>query len=195
MRALRSLTAKIPLLLRVVSLYVVLAAVLNIGHNSPSPEVAAVHAPASIRKVVKEKKIVSGHPVRVTITRLGVSLPVVDGVYDQTEGSWTLSDDKAQFATETTEPNDDFGTTFIYGHNIPTVFEPLKDLTTGDILTVETDNGHTFTYRYLSDEIVSPEDTSILDEHSASPRVILMTCNGIWSENRRVMYFELQGVA
>jgi LPXTG-site transpeptidase (sortase) family protein len=163
--------------------------------NSPPSEMAAIHIPAPISKVVREKRIISGHPIKVTVTRLGVSLPVIDGTYDQTGDSWTLSDDKAQFATETAAPNDGFGATFIYGHNIPTVFEPLKDLVVGDILTVETDNGYTFTYRYLSDEIVSPEDTSVLDEHSVAPRVTLMTCDGIWSENRRVMYFELQGVA
>jgi LPXTG-site transpeptidase (sortase) family protein len=145
-------------------------------------------------KVGQVHDVVQGTPTQLTVARLGMSLPVQLGSYDSNTNSWTLSDTAAFFATNTDKPNDYNGSTLIYGHNRASVFSPLSGLAVGDIVKVTTDNGHIFSYNYSRDAFIKPDDTSILDEHPDKPQLILMTCDGIWSTTRRVMYFNLVGV-
>lgn len=183
-----------PLLIRVVCLYVL--AVVPVWtamhiHQSPAP-LASVQAPLVVHKPAKQ--VISGKPIRVKIARLGINLPIIDGKYDKVKDSWVLRDDTAQYATISTLPNDNQGNTFIYGHNTTAVLEPVKGLRVGDTLTIATTNGHVFSYKYISDISVKPNKTDIITAPSKTPRVTLMTCEGIFSKTRRVMYFNFTGV-
>lgn len=137
---------------------------------------------------------ISGKPAVIIVPRLNVELAVIDGAYNRTNDSWTLSDDKAQFATMTTQPNDQRGNTFIYGHNTDRVFAKLSGLQNGDIAKVKTTNGYTFSYVYSGNDSVQPTNTSVLSENPAKPQLTLMTCEGLFSQTRRMMYFDFKEV-
>ena len=188
--------AKTPLILKVVSLYVVIASVLwTVDHYVQAPRPVTG---ATTYKVIQTKQVdatISGQPAQIKIERLGITLPILDGAYNPVDDSWTLTDTAAHFATMTTQPNNKQGNTFIYGHNTQPVFEPVKDIVAGDLLTITTTNGHVFNYTYVNDVSVTPDQTSVLNPESALPKLTLMTCEGIFSETRRIMHFDFIGLS
>jgi len=187
---------RLPLFLRVVALYVFVLGPLYLlwALQPPEPVLATVptntEPPITIR--TSDKRV--GQPAVITVPRLGMTLPIVDGEYDKEADTWTLSEDKAMFATITALPNNEVGNTFIYGHNTMAVFMPLAELRTGDIVRIGTTNGLTFQYRFTGKTFVEPDAAEILAPTS-KPRLTLMTCEGIFSESRRVMYFDFEKVS
>jgi LPXTG-site transpeptidase (sortase) family protein len=137
------------------------------------------------------KKIIDGQPISFAVERLNIALPVKDGAYSADIGGWTLSDDAVYYAQMTALPNNQRGSTLIYGHNQDKVIARLSDLVVGDLATITTENGHIFKYTYVSDAIVPPDLTTILYDNPDQPRLTVMTCEGIWSQTRRLMYFNL----
>ena len=190
---------KTPLIFKVVSLYVAIAGQLwlasyFIDQAQPVAATQAVYHQPDLTEVLPQE-IISGQPDRLHITRLGVDLSIREGSYDVANDEWTLSDDAAYFATITALPNNQQGNTFIYGHNTTAVLEPVKNIISGDLLTISTQNGRTFTYAYVDDMSVTPDQTTVLDPASEKPKVTLMTCEGIFSQTRRIMRFEFVGVS
>jgi LPXTG-site transpeptidase (sortase) family protein len=190
---------KIPLLFKVVSLYVTVAiagSAFSYIYSVQSQHTAAQVVVETSTKVENElDKTVSGKPIGIDIDRLKVHLPIKYGYFDVKSGQWTLSQDSAYFAATTKLPNNKDGNTLIYGHNTVALLEPTKKLVKGDELVVTTKNGYRFHYRYTGDSIVNPANTAVLTEKSAKPRLTLLTCNGWLSENRRLMYFDFVGVS
>lgn len=158
---------------------------------------ASAQVAAPITEVKKQDPVapqtISGHPVRIVASTVGVDMPVVDGFYDSTTGGWTLYSDKAQFAAMTTEPNNTSGQTFIYGHATQRVFGKLLNMHVGDQVDVYTSNGYKFTYTLKQTEVVTPQNTSILG-YTGSPRLLLQTCVGAWSENRKFFILDFTSV-
>jgi len=195
MRALKQNFTKIPLVLRAVSLYIVVGSGLwgtSILIDTVTPQPVQANQIIQLpKKKILSQQIASGHPVNFTVERLGINLPVRDGTYDSHTNEWTLSTDAVFFATLTMEPNEASGNTFIYGHNQSQVIGPMKDIVVGDIVSLKTSNGHTFRYAYSHDSIVAPTFVDILKQDPATPQLTVMTCEGIWSEARRAMYFNL----
>ena len=189
----------IPLFVRVVCLYIIAGLIIWGGAQLSSRQSNAatfqvVQTSSSLQPAVASVAIKSGQPSRLVIERLGIDLSVRDGIYDNTTDEWTLSDDAAFFARMTTLPNDTRGNTFIYGHNTDQVLASVKDLIVGDIVKLVATNGLTFTYSYRDDDIVAPNATAVLEANFSTPQLTLMTCEGIWSNERRLMYFEFKEV-
>lgn len=189
---------RLPLFVRVVALYAVIAvpiSLLQSVSHIEQPIASIRRAPPTPAQLVTFQKStrIYGRPVGIKIARLGIDLQVIDGHYDNATDSWTLSDDKAQFATVTELPNNESGNTFIYGHNQASVFSALAGLQPGDEASISTDNGLTFIYMFNGQQFVDPGDTSILTS-SKDPILTLMTCEGVFSEARRVAVFNLKEV-
>jgi LPXTG-site transpeptidase (sortase) family protein len=199
MSAITKNITKVPLIFRVVPLYVVTAGVLWAGHflfvHTQQPVSSTQPIVNRSTTVGSTEHIISGEPTRITVDRLGIDLVVKDGYYENSTKEWTLSDNATYFAAMTTPPNDSHGNTFIYGHNTSTIFAPLKDISVGDIVNVYTSNGHIFRYTYRADAVVTPDITNVLYEDPASPQLTIMTCEGIWSKVRRIMYFDFKEVS
>lgn len=140
--------------------------------------------------VANNEPVISGRPTHIAFPDAEISIDVAPGYYDKASNSWTLSKDKAHFATITDQPNNKTGNTFIYGHNRWQVFTGLLDSKEGDTAIVTTDNGHTFTYKLRTIADIDPHDTSYLETHN-SPILTVQTCSGIWYENRRMFTFDL----
>lgn len=160
--------------------------------QNTTTQVAAPIAEVKQQEPVAPQTI-SGHPVRIVASSVSVDMPVVDGFYDSTNGSWTLYSDKAQFAAMTTEPNDTSGQTFIYGHATQRVFGKLLNMHVGDQVDVYTSNGYKFTYTLKLTETVTPQNTSILG-YTGSPRLLLQICVGTWSESRKFFILDFTKV-
>lgn len=195
---------KIPLLIKVVSLNIILGGLILAGLTLvPAAETHSITTASAAISETKPTSVIkapaanttSGEPSTMSVARLGVNLPIKNGVYNYKTDEWTLSNDAAYYASMTSLPNDSRGNTFIYGHNNDAVLSPLGGLKVGDILTIKTTNGYTFTYRYSHDSIVPPDLTSVLYADPSTPQVTVMTCEGIFSQARRLMYFEFVGVS
>lgn len=137
--------------------------------------------------------LISGAPSHIAFPRLNISVDVIPGYYDAKTNSWTLSSDKAQFATITSEPNNKTGNTFIYGHNRWQVFTGLLSAQVGDQAVVTTANNHTFVYTLRDIKDTDPTDLSYMQTHK-SPILTVQTCSGLWYEHRRMLTFDLTSV-
>jgi LPXTG-site transpeptidase (sortase) family protein len=135
-----------------------------------------------------------GKPVRISIPSLKIDLPVIDGFYNADKQTWTLTNNKAQYATITPEANNQEGNTFIYGHNRRDVFASLHKIKVGDQAIIHTENGHQFTYTFRSSLETNPYDDSLF-YYEGAPILTLQTCSGIWQQNRQLFTFDLTGAA
>ena len=198
MNKIHSIITKTPLFFRVVSLYAVPLLIVLFLFQVFNPKFNAVSLslPTAYHKEVKsaqivEKVIFNGEPLSISIERLGIDLPIKNGVFNEETKDWTLSDDAVYYAQITALPNNQNGITFLYGHNNDKVLSATENLVFGDIAVIKTKNDHIFKYIYKNDALVPPDLTSILYEASDTPRLVIMTCEGIWSQARRLMYFDL----
>lgn len=143
-------------------------------------------------------KVISGKPIRIVIPDAGIDLPVDEGVYNPDDGSWTLSDQHAQFATMTSLANDHAGTTFIYGHGTDAVFGKIgtNHPPIGTTALIYTDNNRVFRYSLESIADFQPTDTSIFSNTASGPsRLIVQTCTGVFSEWRTMFTFRFKDVS
>jgi LPXTG-site transpeptidase (sortase) family protein len=167
--------------------------------SSSDPALAASGQPAVVAPVETKPvepaapQMKTGHPVRVEAPTVGVDMPVVDGFYDGNSNEWTLYDDKAMFGAMTSQPNDNSGQTFIYGHATDRVFGKLLNMKIDQPVYVYTSNGYKFTYKLKETHTVSPSDTGILN-YNGGPRLLLQTCVGTFSENRKFFILDYAAV-
>ncbi|GAC1482852.1 MAG: hypothetical protein NVS1B7_6020 [Candidatus Saccharimonadales bacterium] len=134
------------------------------------------------------RKVITGKPVRIVIPSIQVDLPIDDGIYNASDGTWSLSSTKAQFASPSSPANDFEGNTFIYGHSSKHVFGSLHSINVGDTAQLYTDNGLMFSYSFMSAENIKPDNLTIL-HYQGSPMLTIQTCTGNWYELRRLFYF------
>jgi LPXTG-site transpeptidase (sortase) family protein len=152
-----------------------------------------VTAQSSLPEAPAQAKITYGKPVRIVIPRLGIDLPVDDGVYNPADKSWTLSKNHAHFALLSSLANDKGGSTFIYGHNNKLVFGSLHLVQPGDIAQIYTENGHMFTYKFQRTQEIKPEQVTVLD-YQGPPVLTVQTCSGTWYENRQIFSFTYEKI-
>lgn len=134
---------------------------------------------------------IEGTPVKIDIPSLGISLPIIPGTYDSKTGKWTLTTDKVQYATITPKPNDQEGSTFLYGHYRKNVFASLHTIKSGAVATVTTDNGHVFYYEYTANRVVAPTDSAAVFDYQGEPILTVQTCTGAMFEKRQLFTFNL----
>ena len=147
------------------------------------PAVVVPIATASVRTAL------SGKPVRVVVADVGIDVGVAEGRFDPASQEWSLSDDSAYYANSSVPANDNNGTTLIYGHAKPTMFEPLKNATATTRVDIYTDNSMLFTYRFSALREVLPTDTSVFTQ-SGPPTLVLQTCSGPWDSYRALYSFD-----
>lgn len=139
------------------------------------------------------KQAVYGTPNQIIIPSLNINLTVEPGNYEPTTDSWTLSGYNAHYGTMTSPANDTAGNTFIYGHNNPYVFGPLKRIQPGANVEIVAENGNRFFYTYQKSYTVAPNDVSLF-KYFGSPILTVQTCTGTWHEKRELYEFKLDRV-
>jgi LPXTG-site transpeptidase (sortase) family protein len=163
-------------------------------HFSNKGSASAVSLPVvtSVSKTKLAESLIIGEPTTISIPSLNITLPVIDGTYNKSSRTWTLTKDKAQFAAATVQPNNKQGNTFIYGHALDNVFGHLKDIKTGAEADVTTSNGYIFAYKFVSTYATSPTDMSVLT-YQGPPMLTVQTCSGTWYQNRQMYLFSYEG--
>jgi LPXTG-site transpeptidase (sortase) family protein len=175
---------------------------VNIVSTPPAHHAAAVTTPTQAQSTTAvstpdhaPQGYITGTPVRINIPSVGIDLPVIPGYYDATSQEWTLTTDKAQFATVTSAPNNQGGNTFIYGHARRNIFGSLPKLRAGAVAIVTTSNGHRFYYTLGSTQIVDPQNANAAIGDSSKPILTLQTCVGLLYQSRELLTFNLARVA
>jgi len=125
-----------------------------------------VKQPAARAPDSPPKAAIKGLIGRIDVTRLGLSVVVMEGT-----SAHTLR--RAAGHLEGTALPGEPGNVVISGHR-DTLFRPLKDIRRNDIVQVTTSAGE-FRYRVVSMKIVSPDDASVLDS-DGSDLLTLVTC-------------------
>ncbi len=134
-----------------------------------------------------------GAPNKISLSRLGIDAAIEPGTYNTTTGAWDLSWNAAEFATMTVAPNTIGGKTLLYAHNTRRLFGPTSKIKLGDEAVITTDSGKVFRYIYAQEKVVAPTDISILQHpEDGPPQLVLLTCSGIFNQNRRLLFFTLQ---
>lgn len=160
---------------------------------TPAPtfaEASDVIVKPRVREAIPQ--LISGKPKRLVIPSLDIDLKVATGAYNPNTSSWTLGDTKAYYANVSVPANNSNGTTLIYGHAKPTVFEALPRLAPKSTAQVYIAN-YVFNYRLTSKKEVAPTDIDILTE-KGPPRLALQTCTGMWYQYRTLFIFKFIGV-
>ena len=134
--------------------------------------------------------LITGTPVHIAIPNVSIDLNVIPGYYYPSDQSWTLSLDNAQWGAMTAKPNNKSGDTYIYAHYRLHVFYTLPHVKPGDEAIVTTDNGHIFTYKFVSSSVTVPTDTSLFS-YKGKPILVLQTCTGLWYQYRQLFVFDL----
>ena len=161
-----------------------------------TPVHAESNKPAKTIPVPPRFVLVSGIPARITIPDYGIDLAVQKGTYNP-DGSWTLSDTGAQFATISVAANNASGNTFVYGHGTDSIFGKLGTTTPlpGTIAHIYTENNQKFTYRFQEARNLTAADTWIFDDvTTGQPRLTVQTCTGSFSEWRTMFTFVFEKV-
>lgn len=141
----------------------------------------------------------SGKPVRVTIPERGINLYIKDGRYDAATATWSLDNSHAMFAISTVRPNNKMGLTFIYGHGTPAVLGKIgtNPPRIGAKAKIYTNNHLVFSYVLKSIRNLKPDNTKILMDNvrSGSPRLVIQTCTGLYSQWRTMFLFSFKNVS
>jgi LPXTG-site transpeptidase (sortase) family protein len=192
---------RMPLFLRVSLVYVVLGAALYVPHFVQARKNQAItrvsqSAEAKINSSKNQTpEIITGQPVRIVIANAQIDVGIITGTFDKT-GGWTVSQSHANFMNISAPLNNGNGLTVIYGHDIPTIFNRIKDLKTGDKVYVYDDYGKVFAYDYVATEVVQPSDTlRLTNENKKTAELILITCDGRLSEKRALVRLKFAGVS
>ncbi|HUD03853.1 MAG TPA: sortase [Patescibacteria group bacterium] len=153
---------------------------------------ASILRPPVQTTVTKQQTaIIQGEPVELIIPSLELDLKVIQGVYDKNSQTWTLSNDKAQYATITPQPNNAEGDTFLYGHALQNVFGTLHTLKPSSLAIVKTDNNHIFYYILNSVKTTNQLDDSVFN-YRGKPILTIQTCSGLLWQDRQFYVFDLE---
>lgn len=140
-----------------------------------------------------QTKYYEGMPVSLYVPSINLSLEVINGHYNEARQTWLLTGDKAQYATETVQPNNRSGLTLIYGHYNSHVFMSTDNLKLGALVEITTNTNKIFTYKYLTSKVISPTDVSLF-KYKGEPELALLTCTGTWFQSRHLMIFKFISV-
>lgn len=189
---------RVPLFVQVLPVYLLIASFFVLPmwqrHEAVAEALQAGQAAQNdlaIKKAIADTKI-AGAPTRIVLPSLGIDLTVVQGAYNFNSNVWSVTNLTANYAQNTAEPNNKSGKTLIYGHWTSKVFGPTKNLKPGDLAYVYTTGNHVLAYRFSYKSYIKPTDTAVLDSFKGKPGLVLMTCDGTWAQERRLMYFDLK---
>lgn len=163
--------------------------------HPPKAEYQSIVSIAPTKKPValEVREVTVGTPNRVVVPAVALDISVVPGVYTPESQTWTIGYGTAFHADRSVLPNDNNGTTLIYGHADWAVFGRVIELSEGATATVYTHEGNVFTYIFESNIQVEPTDTTVINARG-SPKLVLQTCSGPFDRYRTLVTFRLTGV-
>ena len=152
-------------------------------YPAPSTPVYADTLELELDELSAEKVEIKESPSSISVTSLGLDLPVAAGVVKGNQ--WTLFEDKASWLSTSEEPG--LGNVIIYAHNRPNLFGDLKDLVVGDEIVLA-HQGKPHLYKVSKVRKVTPEDVDAV--LSDDDQLTLYTCDGAFDQKRLVVIAE-----
>jgi len=157
---------------------------------SRSAEMSFVAA-TPIEKIVP----VTDEPLQMAVPSLDLTLNIAQGSYDPVLKSWSLND--TDVFIDANQPflssQTDAPLAFLYGHNTDAVLGRTTGLQPGDEVVFKTKDSHRFTYGFTQAFTVEPSNTDVITDTQYG-QLALLSCDGLFDERRRIMYFTLKKV-
>ena len=180
------------LYLKVIPFYLLVGALLLTGLINNTHAATARGQLASLPKASDIQIIQPGSdtPVGIAIPLINIDLPVVKGQFNDSAGTWDVSAGVANYLVDSPGLDSPKGKAIIYGHATDDVFGKLTRLRPGDEVNVTADTSKQYSYKMVSSQVVSPDNTDVLDQTNGNPGLVLITCSGWFSENRLILTFE-----
>ncbi len=128
---------------------------------------------------------ISGNPkpVYLKIPSIDVASQVIEAHIRG--GIWDTSSDKVSHLAYSKNPGDG-GNIVLYAHNTRSLLSRLPDMTTGDIITLTTDNGKSHYYTVRETMTVTPEDIeNVLP--TGHEVLTIYTCTGFLDTKRFIV--------
>lgn len=139
-----------------------------------------------------EEEIINyGIPTSIYIENVNINLEIKEGQYDYGNQTWSLTNGYAYWANLSDPIKSKNSNTVIYAHNQINEFYKTKGLKVGDNIIIETSENYKITFQYVDDKIVLPEEGDILFQKDDDSKLTLITCSGLFSEKRRIMYAKM----
>ncbi|KKT58500.1 MAG: hypothetical protein UX91_C0006G0038 [Candidatus Amesbacteria bacterium GW2011_GWB1_47_19] len=175
------MTAKLPLLLFILSLLAFAAAGLLILERF-----APLSIPASgFTRNPPSKLGVTSLPSRILLPEVGIDLPVYAA--DVFSSRFPATPDGVTFLLSTALPGQS-GVSIMYGHNWPRLLKPLHQAKTGQIISITFANGRTRDFKIINISKVSPKEISALSPVTAADSaLVLYTCTGFLDRQRLIL--------
>lgn len=138
--------------------------------------------PIKINSALYSSKDTTNDPVRILIPKSDIDLKVIDAKI--VNDYWELSENTASYGLGSGHPGEK-NNTVIFAHARVGLFYNLKDVKTGDIIYVFTQNKW---YRYKVNKItaVYPNQTEVI-KPTKTQVLTLYTCTGFYDEKRLIV--------
>lgn len=121
-------------------------------------------------------------PVQITIQDLEIDLPIYPAGIKNNQ--WEATTKGVSYLVSSPLPGEE-GNSILYGHNWPNRLGNLKKAKPGQEIKITFDNGETKIFTVESTQIVSPNQSQILDQ-TPDRRLTVYTCTGFWDSKRFV---------
>lgn len=132
--------------------------------------------------VTKQQTIEKNAPVRITISSLGIDLPIYQAKV--VNNVWPTTTRGASYLTTSPLPGTT-GNSIIYAHNWRSLFGNLRSAKVGQQVVVTYPDGKKKTFVIAYTSIVSPTESTILAP-SNDKRITMYTCTGFLDSERFV---------
>lgn len=160
--------------------------VFALPSDGPAPQNTGVFMPSENKQPVNMQL---GTPTEILLPRLKIKLGILSGEYNAGNSSWRIDTAHAFYMAPDAIGAGLPATPMIYGHELPAIFAKLRGVAKDELMVIKNTDGRQLYFRFKSDKIVSPTDDSVLRDRIADS-ILLLTCNGVASENRRVLQFD-----
>ncbi|HYG83861.1 MAG TPA: sortase [Verrucomicrobiae bacterium] len=124
-------------------------------------------------------------PTKLQLPRLGIAVNLQKANYSP-QTAWSLDDSHAFYTLETATP-------LFYGHATEKVFLKLTGVAENELLYITNNKQQRLIFRFISDRVVAPTNTKILNEKKYRT-IFLLTCTGPDFSQRRVLEFQFVGL-
>jgi|SRR5579859_1457041 len=123
-------------------------------------------------------------PVRVEIPSQSIDLPIFEAKI--VKGIWETSEKGATHLDTSARPGES-GNTVIYGHNLLRLFGRIQRMKDGDLITVRTQDGGSYTYVVTQTQVVKPNQIDVVLPTKYEV-LTLYTCTGFLDSQRFVIH-------
>lgn len=130
----------------------------------------------------QQSKKETANPTKIVIPKVGIDLAIEETVI--TNGVWQISAKGASHLAKSASP-DEKGTIIMYGHNTNNRFGPIRWLTKGEKIELQTSDGKKHVYVVSELKKVTPDRMDIFEQKGET--LILYTCDGFADLQRFVV--------